>query len=1030
DNVTSDPLGCVTRIEREWVVGEWWCSESNEMIMIQVIEVKDTKPPVITSCPADMTISTDSRSCSGEVVIPPVTFTDACMSDIHVNMQTPQGTLLNTNGATLELEAGMHTITFEVVDACHNMTTCEVDVLVVDEKSPVAICEQDLIVTLNSNGRARIQAEDFNLESFDDCSDELTFEVRRMDDPCGVSGTDWADEIHFCCEDVAAPVMVAFKVTDASGNTNQCMVEVEVQDKRTPTLECIDDVMITCADTYPMNNLPGAFGFPTVVDNCPSNNTIREVALDSINQCGIGSITRKFYLIDAAGATVDSCEQKIIISGEMNITMDNIDWPEDFEIDNVCEGSLDLHPDNLPDSLAYPVVPDGFCNQIGFKFTDEVYDATTGSLACFKIIRTWKVIDWCEDNDDHMTQVFPTWEFEQIIKVSNSSAPMILSACQDTIFETFSCDSLDIELGLIAEDDCTPFADLLISYEIDEGDDGDIDQAAESDSVKGKFAIGVHRIYWEVLDRCGQVSRCEYTFEVRSMKAATPICLDGVSIDLIAMDMDPMIPGPDTAFAILTPDMINHKSEHPCGYDIQLSFSPDVNDTELVLTCADVGEYDVELWVTSSNGAQSSCQTSILVTANDAMANGLCGGGMNGIVDIEGNISTLSAENVEGVEVQLMGSELPAEMTSDDGMYAFNDMTTGGSYEVIPSKDDDHLNGVSTLDIVMMTRHVLGITEITSPYLKLAADVNNNGSISATDIIELRKVILGHYDNFPSNTSWRFIDANYTFIDPVYPWDEQAPESYMIPELLENMNIDFLGIKTGDISGDASANGRTSIVNNRDRSTFELVSVDRYVEAGESFNVTFTTSEDVLGWQLEMITSDLEITGVDGRSIGLNDTHFFLDEELMRMSVNESLKEDAIFTVSLKANADGYLSDMIQIVSERFASEAYISENSTPSDVVIEWIAPEGSDLFAIEQNQPNPWLDQTSIGFTIPSDGNVTLIVRDVAGKLLKQQTTYFRAGENRFQLRNNEILASGVLIYEIIHNGQKLNKRMIKLK
>ena len=52
----------------------------------------------------------------------------------------------------------------------------------------------------------------------------------------------------------------------------------------------------------------------------------------------------------------------------------------------------------------------------------------------------------------------------------------------------------------------------------------------------------------------------------------------------------------------------------------------------------------------------------------------------------------------------------------------------------------------------------------------IAADIDNSGSITTTDLLELRKLILGHYTDFPDNTSWRMMDADYTFVDPYNPF--------------------------------------------------------------------------------------------------------------------------------------------------------------------------------------------------------------------------------------------------------------------
>ena len=62
---------------------------------------------------------------------------------------------------------------------------------------------------------------------------------------------------------------------------------------------------------------------------------------------------------------------------------------------------------------------------------------------------------------------------------------------------------------------------------------------------------------------------------------------------------------------------------------------------------------------------------------------------------------------------------------------------------VSASKTDDYTNGVSTLDLVLIQRHIfLGLTKLDSPEKLLAADVNKDGKVTASDLVELRKLIL------------------------------------------------------------------------------------------------------------------------------------------------------------------------------------------------------------------------------------------------------------------------------------------------
>ncbi|MBL0099622.1 MAG: hypothetical protein IPP49_05810 [Saprospiraceae bacterium] len=123
--------------------------------------------------------------------------------------------------------------------------------------------------------------------------------------------------------------------------------------------------------------------------------------------------------------------------------------------------------------------------------------------------------------------------------------------------------------------------------------------------------------------------------------------------------------------------------------------------------------------------------------------------------NVSGKAAKENNEEIQNVTVEMKGSEQNPELTNVDGRFAFAPMPVGGNYDIVPSKDGDDMNGVSTLDIVMIQRHILGIEKLKSPYLMIAADANNSGSVTASDLTELRKLVLGLLPSLPNNTSWR-----------------------------------------------------------------------------------------------------------------------------------------------------------------------------------------------------------------------------------------------------------------------------------
>ena len=98
------------------------------------------------------------------------------------------------------------------------------------------------------------------------------------------------------------------------------------------------------------------------------------------------------------------------------------------------------------------------------------------------------------------------------------------------------------------------------------------------------------------------------------------------------------------------------------------------------------------------------------------------------------------------------------------------------------------MNGVSTLDLVKIQKHILGKSILDSEFKQIAADANDDGRISALDLLEIRKLILGKVDEFSTKDSWTF----YNKID--------NQPSFVINPLAGLMQVDFTAVKTADVN--------------------------------------------------------------------------------------------------------------------------------------------------------------------------------------------------------------------------------------
>jgi len=1059
------PGGCVKKIMRMWIVIEWSCSNPQRTYeFIQMIEIVDNDGPDI-DCPDDITASTNNHDCEATVLLPPAEVSDNCSDDITFVITHNGSPLMTTNGGLAQFDVGITVVTYTAYDGCGNSNSCEMEVYVADLTPPVTICDQFTVVALTSDGYAWVHASVFDDGSYDECElDHLT--VKRMDDgiPCDNIDDDIFDEyVRFCCLDQGEDVMVIMRATDAAGNVNDCMVNVTVQDKLAPQIFCPADLTVNCDFAYDEDNLNQFFGEPTIYDNC-ANPDPSDVLSGTLNQCNIGVLTRTISVGEEGTANYASCVQFITFTPlePFNYFGDDIDWPEDVEISGCFDPtSPEFLPENLPEDSQFPTFLEGSCDLVGANYDDQIFpfNNTTGD-ACFKIIRTWTVIDWCQfqSGSTSGSTTYPEWTYVQIIKISDPVDPEITSSCDRVTTCTYDADCLDgpITLGATATDNCTEL--LKWTYQIDLDNDGYFDSGLTYSGVgnsldaSGTYPVGSHRILYTFEDKCGNLVSCEQLFDIVNCKAPTPYCLNGLAVDLMPIDED----GDgeiDNGMVLLWATDFDAGSSHPCGYTVYLSFEPvffsstgnttlpngdliEVNNS-MEFNCNTLGDQSVNIYaavVTPQDSIiQAYCTTFVNVQDNMGACTGMK-------AEIQGGITTTTDENLENAEVELIGSELGISMTDADGHYAFPSMPYGGQYIVSPVKNDDYTNGVSTLDLVMIQRHILNIEKLDSPYKVVAADINKDEKIAASDLVELRKLILGTISELPNNGSWRFIDASFEFVDLNNVFASPLPEDYNIATLNSDMTIDFLALKVGDVNNNAESNLKSNSSSTRASKSIELMVDNQEYSAGEVVSVPVSVISDMnttgMQFTLEMNES-IEFDGLTSKAINVNDYNIGfsqLSEGIITVSWNnpEGLTldgEEVLFDINFTSLSAGEIATGLNINSKALKAEMYDTNLDAHS---IEFVI-EGRDVntteFVLYQNSPNPFGQTTLITFDLPETKSGSLTVFDLTGKVITKIQQKFEKGFNQISIDRNQLGVSGVMYYQLEAGEYFASKKMIMI-
>jgi hypothetical protein len=969
---------------------------------------------------------------------------------------------LNAAGtAVFGLPLGVSTVTITAVDGCGNESEATYDITVIDDVNPVAICESFHTVSLTVDEPTLVDALVFDDGSYDNC-ELVLYEVRRMDNPecAGFDGTLYQAKAPFYCCDVAGPnVMVELRITDAAGNTNSCMVEVQVQDKLDPIIDCPDDKVLDCYEDPFDIELTGE---ATAFDNC--SYVITTTTQGQLDNCGEGTIFRIFTATDPGGRK-DECAQRIDVINSTpfyicddrpwntpfvgceggHSSQDGVEWPADVELSTCGAGLLpeDLEGVVNPNDVRPQIFEDG-CDLVGVTYEDVVLPIQPD--ACVKVIRNWKVYDWCtfdannfNPNDPEGTPGY--WEYVQIIKVLTTEDPVI-DACEDLSFCSFddNCATGYAELILNASDDCTPDEDLNYYYWIDAFNDGTNDIHASGNNASNTYPLGTHRILWHVEDGCGNVSECEYLFVISDCKKPTPYAYNGLAIELM----------PNVGQVELWATDFDAGSFDNCGIQEFRINSPSVGPgasvppanaaANVLFDCDDLGTNTVDLWVLDVNGNWDYVSTYVIVQDNMFGCDGGAAASIAGIIENE------EANTVEGVMVSVEGDAagLPdPAVTGATGGYAFPGLANGANYTVEADNDVDPLNGVTTFDLVLMSKHILGIEALNSPYKMIAADVNKSGSITTFDMVQLRKLILFIDTEFESNTSWRFVDADFVFPNASNPFQTAFPEVLNFNNLAGEQFGDFVAVKVGDVNCSAQVNGFTGSSDDRSANGEVVFGVkDQALVAGETYTVDFTAADfaEVLGYQFTLAFDNnaVEFVEVETSLEGLSTENFgmsLINEGVITTSWNSinavSLDAEAkVFSMTFVAKSNAQLSEVLAVNSRYTKAEAY-DNNVNLMNIGLSFNgAATVAGEFELYQNQPNPFKSETVIGFNLPEAGAATMTIYDVAGKVLKVYNNEFAQGYNEVQINRSELSGAGVLYYQLDTENYSATKKMIMIK
>ena len=332
-----------------------------------------------------------------------------------------------------------------------------------------------------------------------------------------------------------------------------------------------------------------------------------------------------------------------------------------------------------------------------------------------------------------------------------------------------------------------------------------------------------------------------------------------------------------------------------------------------------------------------------------------------------------------------------------------------GSGEELKYSYDDWRQGVSTLDLVILRKHILKLDTLNG-YRQIAADVNASGTVTTYDGAFMSRLILGIDTTFANHPGpWRFIpeyipatEETQFHEDPFNmkigetSYTNEAPyiDSSWVFSISNGLNgtSGFDGVKLGDLNG-SSMEDETPV----DSLTISFENPTLLLDSIYLFEFELTATDSIVGWQvgysydvnylefLEIDTSGIDaytptfnVDGVKGE-IRIN----WYDENLDGLDCTNGRVMFGIKFKSLDNFSD--LSEYFKPDRSLLRNEAY----STDFEITDGSIKLEASQFLENRSlsKEPIPNTEPDILIFPNPTRGDLTLIIRSETDQVVDIQ-------------------------------------------
>ena len=862
-------------------------------------------------------------------------------------------------------------------DNCGNMSIDSQLIMVIDTLPPVINgVPDDTTVICNDIPVEPVLGTDVTATDNCDAMVQLTFSADTIGDPNG-------------CE-AEFTIIRRWRAEDNCNNVQLDSQIIMVIDTIPPVLLGVPNDTTVLCDAVPPEPLPDMQ--VTSMDNCDTTSTLSFRADTIPGACAAEMTIYRIWRIS------DKCGNTTIDSQVINT------------IDTVPPVLANLPVDVTADCRDIPAVANVTASDNCDLILEKPIITETQVGPCehtYVLTRTWTSTDACGNSTTAI----------QNISVVDTIAPEFVNPPGNIRRNVTTNDSCDIFISILA-----PAIDNCDDNVIITNNSAFAMPGNTTGDASGDYPIGNHVVTFVATDACGNSST--HTIQITVLDRAGP----GIEcFEALEFELDPV-----TGTLTITPNDVGVAME-TCSPPEILSFNATGFPNTVTLTCNTIPDTFITLIAFDQVGIPATCGVFVNVLLPAANPNICDPGPPPATADVAGQILTEELNFLEGVEVSSSGGMSTMKETEAFGYYVLEDLPMDEDYTITPYNNKDPRQGVNAFDLVLISRHILGIEAIPSPYKMIAADVNKSGTITTLDMLELRKLLLFIDTEFRQNTSWRYIHRDHNFFNPLNPFDSPFPEIYTIEELENSMaGFDFIGIKTGDVNNSGTINGFDELEDRNSQPSLWLTAEDQMLKAGEEVIVDFkaTGQEQLAALQftLQLDPAFVELVDImeSPSLIGMGAEYFgqnllnrgMLTAGWSTMEAQQIQKGDVLFSLKLRSKLNIALNKVLKITSAFTPALAFDETGrSKNADLRFEGaVNPQQVTAdFRLYQNRPNPFAASTLIGFYLPESSLAEFSVFDVSGRMIKQIKQNYPAGYHELSIESQELPSPAIYYYQL---------------